>query len=101
MHPNPPCLLAVLAHPDDEVFPSGGTLARAARDGIHVVLAVATGGEEGEIVNPELRDLVNLVDLPALRQQELQCAQETLGISEVVRLGHRDSGMAGSPSNAN
>jgi LmbE family N-acetylglucosaminyl deacetylase len=91
-------LMIVYAHPDDEVFATGGTIALAARQGIDVTLVVATGGEEGEIVNPEMRGVVALADLPAVRQEELACSQSTLGIRRVVRLGYRDSGMAGTPS---
>lgn len=95
------CVLAVYAHPDDEVFAFGGTLALLAERGVRVVLAVATGGEEGEVVNPDLRDKVNLAELPAIRQQEQACAQRVLGIDEVVRMGYHDSGMAESAANRN
>jgi LmbE family N-acetylglucosaminyl deacetylase len=37
-------VLAFHAHPDDEVFLTGGTLARAAADGHRVVIVVATDG---------------------------------------------------------
>jgi mycothiol S-conjugate amidase len=91
-------LMIVYAHPDDEVFATGGTIALAARQGVDVTLVVATGGEEGEIVNPEMRGVVSLADLPAVRQEELACSQSTLGIRRIVRLGYRDSGMADTPS---
>lgn len=91
-------LLVVYAHPDDEVFTAGGTIALSAHRGVEVALALATGGEEGEVVNPEMRGEVSLADLPAVRQDELACSQRTLGIKRVVKLGFRDSGMAGTPS---
>jgi mycothiol S-conjugate amidase len=91
-------LMVVYAHPDDEVFATGGTIALAARQGTDVTLVVATGGEEGEIVNPEMRDVVSLADLPGVRQEELACSQSALGIRRVVRMGYRDSGMADTPS---
>src|SRR4030067_672928 len=47
-------LLAVLAHPDDETFGTGGTLALYARLGVEVHLACATAGEGGE-APPDLR----------------------------------------------
>jgi len=47
-------LLAVHAHPDDEVFGTGGVLARAADEGIHTVLICSTQGEVGEIHDPDL-----------------------------------------------
>jgi LmbE family N-acetylglucosaminyl deacetylase len=48
---NPPALLVVLAHPDDESFPMGGTLAKHAALGVQVTLVCAT---RGEAVIPEL-----------------------------------------------
>jgi LmbE family N-acetylglucosaminyl deacetylase len=42
-------LLAVLAHPDDETFGMGGTLALYARRGVDVHLICATRGEVGEM----------------------------------------------------
>jgi LmbE family N-acetylglucosaminyl deacetylase len=40
-------LLVVTAHPDDESFPMGGTLAKYAAEGARVVLVSATRGEAG------------------------------------------------------
>ena len=40
-------LLVVLAHPDDESFPIGGTLAKYADEGAHITLISATRGEAG------------------------------------------------------
>jgi len=41
-------LLAVFAHPDDETFGPGGTLARYAASEVEVHYACATRGEAGE-----------------------------------------------------
>jgi LmbE family N-acetylglucosaminyl deacetylase len=92
-------LMEVFAHPDDEVFGSGGTTALESERGTRVVLVVATGGEAGEVVNPELRGSVDLADLPRIRQEELACSARALSIDEVVKLGYRDSGMAGTSEN--
>jgi len=46
-------LLAVLAHPDDETFGMGGTLAYYARKGVQVHLVCATRGDVG-MVPPEM-----------------------------------------------
>jgi N-acetyl-1-D-myo-inositol-2-amino-2-deoxy-alpha-D-glucopyranoside deacetylase len=89
-------LLAVFAHPDDESFGPGGTLARYAREGVQVHLVCATRGEVGE---SDLDDLGACEDLACRREQELRCAGEVLGLSGVHLLGYRDSGMAGSPTN--
>jgi LmbE family N-acetylglucosaminyl deacetylase len=90
-------LLAVLAHPDDESFGPGGTLALYARRGVDVHLICATGGEVGT-VQPE--DLAGFSSIGELRQSELACAVETLGIKELHNLGYRDSGMSGSEDNS-
>jgi LmbE family N-acetylglucosaminyl deacetylase len=89
-------LLAVLAHPDDESFGPGGTLARYAAEGVDVHLICATGGEAG-IVDEAL--LVDYSSPAELRIAELHCAAAQLGLSGVHLLGYRDSGMAGSPDN--
>jgi hypothetical protein len=41
-------LLTVFAHPDDETFGTGGTLARYAHQDVEVYLICATRGEVGE-----------------------------------------------------
>jgi LmbE family N-acetylglucosaminyl deacetylase len=89
-------LLAVFAHPDDESFGIGGTLARYAAEGVRVVLACATMGEAGKVHDPGLGTREQLAEI---RERELRCACDVLGISELHLLGYRDSGMAGSPDN--
>ena len=90
-------LLAVFAHPDDESFGTGGILAKYASEGARVVLVCATRGEAGEISDPAL---ATRITLGAVRDQELRAAAEALRISEVIFLGYRDSGMAGTIENA-
>ena len=89
-------LLAVFAHPDDETFGPGGTLAKYAAEGVAVHLVCATRGEVGE---SDLEDLGDCEDLACQREQELRCAADVLGLSEVHFLGYQDSGMAGSSAN--
>jgi LmbE family N-acetylglucosaminyl deacetylase len=89
-------LLAVFAHPDDETFGPGGTLARYAAQGVAVHLICATRGEAGE---SDLADLGDCEDLACRREKELRCAAEILGLAEIHLLGYRDSGMAGSAAN--
>lgn len=89
-------LLAVLAHPDDESFGMGGTLALYARRGVDVYLICATRGEVGEM-DPE--HLQGYNSIGERREAELRCAAETLGLKEVIFLNYRDSGMPGSPEN--
>jgi LmbE family N-acetylglucosaminyl deacetylase len=70
-------LMAFFAHPDDEAFGTGGTLARYGREGCQVYLVTATRGEAGEIVVP---DLTTPANLPSVREEELRCACEIYGI---------------------
>ncbi len=49
-------LLTVHAHPDDEASKGAPTLARYHAEGVHTVLVCCTGGEEGELQNPSLRE---------------------------------------------
>jgi len=90
-------LLAVYAHPDDESFGSGGTLAKYAALGVEVFLVCATRGEVGEIAEP---GLATPETLGAVREEELRCAADVLGIEAPIFLSYRDSGMAGTPQNA-
>jgi LmbE family N-acetylglucosaminyl deacetylase len=89
-------MLVIFAHPDDEAFGTGGTLAKYASVGVRTSLVCATKGEVGEISDP---DLATPDTLPSVREQELLCSAETLGIEEVIFLGYRDSGMIGTPDN--
>lgn len=89
-------ILVLLAHPDDETFGAGGTLATYAEQGARIVLVCATRGEAGEISDPAL---ASPTTLPDVREAELRCAARTLGISELHFLGYRDSGMTGSAEN--
>jgi LmbE family N-acetylglucosaminyl deacetylase len=89
-------LLAVFAHPDDESFGPGGTLARYGAEGVAVHLICATRGEVGESDVDELGDCE---DLACRREEELRCAADVLGLKAVHLLDYQDSGMAGSPAN--
>ena len=91
-------LLSVLAHPDDESFGMGGTLAKYAEEGADVYLICATLGEAGE-VDPEYME--GYSSIAQVRERELDCAVKQLGIKAVHLLGYRDSGMIGSPDNQN
>lgn len=89
-------LLAVLAHPDDESFGMGGTLAYYAEKGVEVHLVCATRGEAGDVGPEYLEGHESIADL---REAELKCAAVHLGIDQVYFLDYRDSGMLGSTDN--
>ncbi|MBN9101627.1 MAG: PIG-L family deacetylase [Pseudonocardia sp.] len=87
-------VLALHAHPDDESIFTGITLRRLAEAGARTVLVVATAGELGESRVPlQVGETV-----PERRVAELERAAELLGVSRLVLLGHRDSGLPGWPS---
>ena len=96
----PLCLLSVHAHPDDESSKGAATVHRYAGEGVRCVLVCCTGGEEGDILNPAMERPEVRERLPEVRLEELARATEIIGYSEVVLLGYRDSGMAGTPANA-
>ena len=80
-------LLAVLAHPDDEIFCCGGVLAHWKERGARVTLVCATNGEAGK-PHPSVG---SVEDLGALRVEELRLSCARLGIEEPVLLGFHDS----------
>ena len=89
-------LLAAFAHPDDEGFGSGGTLAMLVARGAAVTLVCGTNGDVGEISDPSLATPDTLAQV---RQQELRNAMDVTGVSDVRFLNYRDSGMAGTDDN--
>jgi len=89
-------ILAVLAHPDDESFGMGGTLAFYAQQDCEVHLVCATLGEAGTVDNAYLQDFNSISEL---RESELRCAAQSLGLTAVHLLGYRDSGMPDTPEN--
>ena len=92
----PKTILAVLAHPDDESFGLGGTLALYAQRGYDTYLVCATRGEAGTV---DAEHLNGFKDTAELRTVELQRAAKILGLKEVFFLGYRDSGMPGTEEN--
>jgi mycothiol S-conjugate amidase len=99
----PRCVLTIHAHPDDEASKGAPTLARAHAEGVRTVLVCCTGGEEGDLQNPALREPGEAffgltrdeerATLVASRPTELARSAEIIGFDEVVMLGYRDSGM--------
>lgn len=88
-------LLAVLAHPDDESFGLGGTLAKYSAEGVDVHVAIATDGTAGSVIE-EYADRQSQLD--KIRREEVEAASEVLGVT-LHRFGYRDSGYLGDPRN--
>jgi LmbE family N-acetylglucosaminyl deacetylase len=97
--PVPPTRVLVCfhAHPDDEVFTTGGVMRLAADAGHRVVLVTATDGALGEVPDGLLAEGERLVDR---RRHELETSAHALGVHRLEMLGYPDSGMAGTPDNA-
>jgi N-acetyl-1-D-myo-inositol-2-amino-2-deoxy-alpha-D-glucopyranoside deacetylase len=89
-------LLAVHAHPDDECIGTGGVLVRYAAEGARTVLVTCTDGAVGEISDSALATPDNLAEV---RSAELDESVRILNVSRLVKLGYRDSGMAGTADN--
>ena len=92
----PKILLFAGAHPDDETFGIGGTLAQYAAAGVKVYYVCATRGEAGSVVPEGTKGYATVGDM---RWAELRCAAQVLGLADVIHLGYRDSGMSGSKEN--
>ncbi len=92
-----PSMLGVFAHPDDESFGPGGTLARYARQGANVDVIIATDGIAGSVVaDTKLGDHDSLAQV---RSAELANAAIALGVRSIWSLPYRDSGMRGTSDN--
>lgn len=81
-------LFALFAHPDDESFGPGGTLAKYAAEGVDVHVAIATDGAAGSVAEgyEGVRE-----QLAEVRKEELEAATDILGVT-LHMLGYRDSG---------
>lgn len=90
----PPTLLVLTAHPDDESFSPGATLARYAAEGVRVVIVCATRGQAGKAGNPPV---CSREELPAVREAELREAARRLGVEEVHVLDYRDGELERAP----
>jgi Uncharacterized proteins, LmbE homologs len=79
-------LMFVLAHPDDETFGPGGTIARYAREGVRITVITATSGQAGRTAGlastPE--------ELGRVREQEARDAADSLGIAAIHFFGYMD-----------
>lgn len=90
-------LMGVFAHPDDESFGPGATLARYAVEGAAVHVIIATDGIAGSV---EATTTVQEHEtLAQVRSTELSRAAVALGVTSIWSLPYRDSGMRGSPDN--
>jgi LmbE family N-acetylglucosaminyl deacetylase len=78
-------ILCVSAHPDDNEFTIGGSVARWAREGRHVTFCLVTTGGAG--VNEHTPSNEGLIPI---RERETHAAARILGVKDVVLLGYTD-----------
>lgn len=97
MSKNKPVLLAIFAHPDDESFGPGGTLAKYAAEGCDVHVVIATDGNAGSVEHEAHR--AGAHSLSQIRSTELSNATVELGITTIWSLPYHDSGMRGAAEN--
>ena len=84
-------LAAVFAHPDDETFATGGTLAEHSEAGVHISLYCATDGDAGRSSGIPFS---SREELGRIRRAELLEACTLLGVSAVEHGGHPDGALA-------
>jgi LmbE family N-acetylglucosaminyl deacetylase len=80
-------LLAIFAHPDDESFRAGGILAILADCGVNVQVLTLTRGQAGSCGDPPV---CSQEELPQVREAELKCACNTLGIQPPIIWDYED-----------
>lgn len=85
-------ILGVFAHPDDETFCAGGTLAKYAAQGAHTAVVSATRGEGGQIRDAAV---ATRATLGQVREGELLRACAELGVQDCRILDHVDGTLAG------
>ena len=90
-------LLGVFAHPDDESFGPGATLARYAAEGVDVHVIIATDGIAGSVeASHQQKEHETLAQV---RSAELANAAVALGVTTIWSLPYRDSGMRNTSAN--
>jgi hypothetical protein len=82
-----PRVLGVFAHPDDECFCAGGTLASYVAAGAETMVVSATRGEAGQIRDPQA---ATRRTLGQVRAGELALACRRLGVQHTVCLDYGD-----------
>ncbi|MBO8170665.1 MAG: PIG-L family deacetylase [Bacillaceae bacterium] len=89
-------ILFVFAHPDDETFTSGATIAHYSRlSDCDIHLLCATRGEAGKTGHPPQ---CRPEELAEVREKELQRAADVLGIEHVELLDYHDGKLSNVPT---
>lgn len=80
--------MTIHAHPDDQEFSVGGTLAKWAKAGCEIISVTITSGDSGS--NDPTKDGRYKAELANLREGEQQAANAVLGVKESVFLRYPD-----------
>jgi LmbE family N-acetylglucosaminyl deacetylase len=80
--------MSIHAHPDDQEFSVGGTLAKWAKAGCEIISVVITSGDSGS--NDPAKDGSHKQELADLREQEQLAANEVLAVRETIFLRYPD-----------
>jgi LmbE family N-acetylglucosaminyl deacetylase len=80
--------MSIHAHPDDQEFTVGGTLAKWARAGCEIITVCLTSGGAGS--NKSTRPEMTREALVSIREDEQREAGRVLGVKETIFLGYED-----------
>ncbi|MBI2332411.1 MAG: PIG-L family deacetylase [Chloroflexi bacterium] len=84
----PKIAMSIHAHPDDQEFSIGGTLAKWAKAGCEIISVAITSGDSGS--NDPSKDGTYKAELTRLREDEQRAANQVLGVKEAVFLRYPD-----------
>jgi LmbE family N-acetylglucosaminyl deacetylase len=85
--------LVIGAHPDDNEFGAGGTVARLAAQGWEITFIIVTNGNKGSH-DPAMSPYT----LSELREREQRAAAEVLGVKRVIFLRNNDGELEPTPA---
>jgi LmbE family N-acetylglucosaminyl deacetylase len=80
--------MSIYAHPDDQEFTIGGTLAKWSRAGSEIISVLITSGDSGS--NDPAKDGSHKKELAELREREQLAANAVLGISDTIFMRYPD-----------
>ncbi|HYE94747.1 MAG TPA: PIG-L family deacetylase [Rubricoccaceae bacterium] len=83
-------LLYVFPHPDDESFGPGPAIARQVREGHAVHLLTLTRGGATKVRH---RLGLSIEEMGAVREEEMRCVEQTLGLASLTVLDLPDNGL--------
>ncbi|MBL8091468.1 MAG: PIG-L family deacetylase [Anaerolineales bacterium] len=84
----PKSAMSIHAHPDDQEFSIGGTLAKWAKAGCEIISVTITSGDSGS--NDSTKDGKYKPELAKLREVEQQNANDVLGVKHTVFMRYLD-----------